>query len=199
VRGEQATTCTRSPHDLARRSKRQPDPEVRRFPASPERQPFAGDAKLQELGTGELHRFADWPNEAVLAVAAGAYTVWEDERLVYAGMAGRSLTEDSILEHRTDPTRVTGLRSRLASHASGRRSGDQFCVYVADRLVLPRLEPEAIQAIAAGATSFDALVREYIHTRFGYRFVEAANGARELERAVREGQLSAGKPFLNPA
>ena len=158
-------------------------------------------AQLKELETGELHLFADWPNEAVPAVAAGAYTVWEGERLVYSGMAGRSLTEESILEHRDDPTRVTGLRSRLASHASGRRSGDQFCVYVADRFVLPRLEPKQIQGIAAGATPLDTLVREYIHDRFGYRFIEAANGteARELERAVREGQLSAGKPFLNPA
>jgi len=43
--------------------------------------------------------------------------------------------------------------------------------------------------------------RLVIHTSFGYRFVEAANGAqaRELERAVREGDLNAGKRFLNPA
>ena len=159
------------------------------------------NVKLQELEAGEMHRFANWPNDAVPAVAAGAYTVWEGERLVYAGMAGRSLTEEAILEHRNDPTRVTGLRSRLASHASGRRSGDQFCVYVADRFVLPRLDPEEIQGIAEGATSLDKLVREYIHDRFGYRFVEAANGAeaRELERAARQGQLNAGKPLLNPA
>ena len=88
------------------------------------------DSKLNALEDGELHRLADWPNDGVSAVAAGAYTVWEGEKLVYAGMAGRSLTAESILEHRDDSTRVTGLRSRLASHASGRRSGDQFCVYV---------------------------------------------------------------------
>jgi hypothetical protein len=159
------------------------------------------NAKLRELEAGGLYRFADWPNGAVPAVAAGAYTVWEGERLVYAGMAGRSLTEEAILEHRNDPTRVTGLRSRLASHASGRRSGDQFCVYVADRFVLPELDPETIQGIAEGATSLDALVRDYIRDRLGYRFVEAADGAeaRELERAVREGRLRAGKPVLNPA
>jgi hypothetical protein len=115
-------------------------------------------------------------------------------------MAGRSLTAESILEHRSDPTRVTGLRSRLASHASGRRSGDQFCVYVADRFVLPGLEPETIRAIAAGTTSLDAIVRDYIHSKFGYRFVEAADGAeaRELEDQVRRGGLSAGPPILNP-
>jgi len=36
-----------------------------------------------------------------------------------------------------------GIYTRLQSHASGRRNGDQFCVYVADRLVLTsmRLTP----------------------------------------------------------
>ena len=35
-----------------------------------------------------------------------------------------------------------GLVTRLHSHASGRLSGDQFCVYVANRLVIPSLKPE---------------------------------------------------------
>jgi len=130
------------------------------------------DTSLDALATGTLHRFADWPNDAIPAVAAGAYTVWEGDDLVYAGMAGRSLTADSILEHRNDPTRVTGLRSRLASHASGRRSGDQFCVYVADRLVLPRLDDATIQAVGEGSASFDALVRDYIRGILAYRVVE---------------------------
>ena len=41
---------------------------------------------------------------------------------------------------------------RLASHASGRRSGDQFLIYVCDRLVLPRLG-NRIGEIAGGALS----------------------------------------------
>ena len=134
-------------------------------------------------------------------MAAGAYTIWDRERLAYGGMAGRSLTVDSILAHREDPTKVTGLRDRLASHASGRRSGDQLCIYVADLLVLPELDAEDIQGIAERKLSLDNLVREYIRTRLSYRFVETASGdeARGLELAVRQGHLDAGKPFLNPA
>jgi hypothetical protein len=56
---------------------------------------------------------------------AGVYTIWDDEGgLVYAGIAGRNPAGK-------------GLASRLRSHASGRRSGDQFCVYVADHYVHP--------------------------------------------------------------
>jgi hypothetical protein len=115
-------------------------------------------------------------------------------------MARRSLTAESILEHRNDPTRVTGLRSRLASHASGRLSGDQFCVYVADRLVLPRLDQETIQAVPDGTVSLDSFVRDYIHDRLTYRFIEAADGAdaRALEDRVCRGGLEAGPPVLNP-
>jgi hypothetical protein len=157
------------------------------------------NGELEALSSGQLYRFADWPNDAVPAVAAGAYTVWEGDNLVYAGMAGRSLTAESIMEHRNDPTRVTGLRSRLASHASGRRSGDQFCVYVADRFVLPRLDEETIQAVGDGSASLDSLVREYIHDNLAYRFIETADGdrARTLEDRVRRGGLAAGFPALN--
>jgi hypothetical protein len=49
------------------------------------------------------------------------------------------------------------------SHAGGRRSADQFCVYVADRLVLPVLTQEDIAAIASGRHQMDAFVRRYIH------------------------------------
>ena len=105
-----------------------------------------------------------------------------------------------VVKHRNDPTRVTGLRSRLASHASGRRSGDQFCVYVADRFVLPQLDQRTIRAVADGTASFDALVREYIHGELAYRFIETADGAeaRALEARLRRGELAAGPPVLNP-
>src|SRR5215471_5620178 len=48
-----------------------------------------------------------------------------------------------------------GLYTRLHSHASGRRSGDQFCVYVADRLVLPSLSQEEIASIASARHQMD--------------------------------------------
>lgn len=115
-------------------------------------------------------------------------------------MSGRSLSEDAIRAHRAAQASGKGLFSRLNSHASGRRSGDQFCIYVCDRLVLPNLNTEQIAQIAAGELSLDRLTRQYIHEHLSYRFVETINGAaaRELEAAVRRGALVAGQPFLNP-
>ena len=123
------------------------------------------DSLLHELEHSDLFRFADWPHTGIPRVSAGAYTIWCDGELIYVGMAGRGLTEEAILEYRSDPSKMTGLYSRLASHAMGRRSGDQFCVYVADRFVLPTLKRETIEAIAAGSVRFDALIRDYITKR----------------------------------
>ena len=57
--------------------------------------------------------------------------------------------------------RIRRFTTRLQSHASGRRSGDEFCLYVADRLVLPSLSQEDITAIASGRHQMDAFVRLY--------------------------------------
>jgi hypothetical protein len=70
--------------------------------------------------------------------------------------------------HRNTPQ---GIYTRLLSHASGRRSGDQFCVYVADRLVLPTLSPENIAAIASGRQRCSRLNR----TRGALYLVTARN------------------------
>ena len=86
-----------------------------------------------------------------------------DESLIYVGMAGRSLTESMIAARREgQPTARLGLASHLGSHAGGRRSGDQFCVYVADRLVLPALAAWQVEAIGTGGLSMDALVRSFV-------------------------------------
>lgn len=87
-------------------------------------------------------------------VGAGVYTIWDDGGgLVYVGIAGRNPSG-------------AGLASRLRSHASGRRSGDQFCVYVADHYVMQELSRDQIGAIRDGELSMDALVRACIHQRF---------------------------------
>jgi hypothetical protein len=78
------------------------------------------------------------------------------QRLLYVGMA-------------------ENLRNRLNSHAGGRRSGDQFCVYVFDRLVLPVLSAEEIRKAAEGQISLDARVRHYIRTHCSYSLVATAN------------------------
>lgn len=152
------------------------------------------------LEDGPAYFFRDWPNPEVPRVCAGVYTVWRGMALLYAGMAGRSLSAEQIAGHRQAASSVKGLYSRLDSHAQGRRSGDQFCVYVCDRLVLPGLTQLQILQIADGGLSLDRLVREYIRAYLSYRFLETADSASalEIERAVRSGTLKAGKPLLNP-
>jgi len=92
------------------------------------------------------------------------------------------------------------IYTRLKSHASGRRSGDQFCVYVADRFVLPTLSKEDIKTIASGRHQMAALVRRYIHENLSYRFVILADGkvANALEAAIKGGKWEPGRPLLNP-
>jgi len=111
------------------------------------------------LIAGPVYSFASWPNSLVPTFGAGVYTIWHnDGRFIYVGMSGRGITAET--SRRNTPH---GIYTRLQSHAGGRRSGDQFCVYVADRLVLPTLSQEDISAIAAGRHHMDAFVRRYIH------------------------------------
>jgi hypothetical protein len=112
-------------------------------------------------------------------VAAGCYTIWDEKgRFIYAGMAGRTLSAERIRSARSDPqARVSGLRDRLGAHRNGRRSGDQFSVYVFDRFVLRTLSTEAISAAVNGDRRLDDDVREFIQSHFSYRWVETGNGA----------------------
>ena len=142
------------------------------------------------------HKFSDWPNSEVPAVAAGVYAVWDGEVLIYCGMSGREF--EKIVESK----RVRyGLVTRLASHVSGRLSGDQFCVYVANRLVIPSLKPEQLAKFATGELSLDSLTKSYINERLEYQFafVESSAEAYALEKRCREGVTFGVKPLLNPA
>lgn len=144
---------------------------------------------LAVLADGPLYRFADWPNPHVPPATAGVYTIWEGPAFVYVGMAGRGPA----------PSVRGGLASRLGSHASGGRSGDRFCVYVADRLVMPTLDRATVEGIARGELSFDALVRAYIREHLAYRFAVTADGtsALTLERQIMRGAWLHGRPLLN--
>lgn len=154
---------------------------------------------LQVLESGPAHRFSDWRNTSVPKVAAGVYTIWQERRFVYVGMSGRAMTSEGT-ESPDEPKKAKGLWTRLNSHAVGRRSGDQFCVYVCDRFVVPRLTSGQQREIGDGLLSLDALTKNYIHNHFEYRYVALRDGAEAfaLERDVQRGALSAGKPFLNP-
>jgi len=155
---------------------------------------------LDQLETGPEYLFKDWPNPKVPQIAAGVYTVWEGARFIYVGMAGRGLSEDDIRRKREQGEKKKALCSRLGSHASGKRGGDQFCLYICDRFVIASLNREEITRVAAGGLQLDDVTKDYIHTHLSYRFVEVKDGeiASKIETMVRKGALSAGKPFLNP-
>ncbi len=153
--------------------------------------------ELEALASGPLAWFRDWPNPDAPLIAAGVYTVWDGKHFVYAGMAGKGLSADRITALRANlGGKPKGLRERLASHAAGRRSGDQFCVYVADRLVLPMLRPNEIRAIGAGELRFDALVRKYIHEHLAYRWIEVRDAAEafRVEAEICGGAWASGLP-----
>jgi hypothetical protein len=146
-----------TPHDLGVLDDRSPPGAV-------------DEAVIDELEHGPLHRFAEYATlgDVIPGSGAGVDTIWDHEcGLVYVGMAGRNPAG-------------RGLASRLRGHASGRRSGDQFCVYVAEHYVLPELTRERIEAIRDTRLSMDALVRDKIHAAFGFRFIVVADYRRRF-------------------
>jgi hypothetical protein len=153
---------------------------------------------IRALEHGPSYRFSEWPNQTVPKVAAGVYTIWQDRRFIYVGMSRRAMSFDT--EPPDEPTKPKGLWTRLNSHAAGRRSGDQFCVYICDRFVVPRLTTEQQTQVGDGALSLDALTKKYIHDNLSYRYVTVSSGSQALalEREMQRGALSVGKPFLNP-
>ena len=152
---------------------------------------------IENLLNGERFPFSTWPNKAV-PIGAGVYTIWEGEKFVYVGMSGRAKDRAQIEEAQRIGKKKM-LRERLGSHASGRRSGDQFCVYVSDRLVLVSLTDLDIARISDGRASMDSYVKAYIHKNLSYRFVETIDGATAaaLEDKIRSGVTPLGSPLLN--
>jgi hypothetical protein len=114
---------------------------------------------VQELAGGGAHPFSQWPNPEV-PILGRAFTQSG------TGTAGSSTSAcpGGRYSSGTIPRNTPhGIYTRLQSHASGRRSGDQFCVYVPDRFVLPILTRDDIAGIVSGRHQMDAHVRRYIH------------------------------------
>lgn len=152
------------------------------------------DQLYQALTCGPQHSFRDVLHESLPLACIGIYTIWRGSELMYVGIAGRNL--DITAGHK----RMRGVRDRLDSHRSGRRSGDQFAVYVCDRLVLPALTKHQIEKIGAGELSLDALTRVYIHDHLSYRYAmtNSYKEAMSIETAFAIGATPAGLPQLNP-
>lgn len=93
-----------------------------------------------------------------------------------------------------------GLITRLHSHASGRLSGDQFCVYVANRLVIPSLKQNDLPKFADGEFKLDSFTKTFIHNNFEYQYclLDSSSEAYEMESKARSGELFGQKPMLNP-
>ena len=140
-------------------------------------------------------KFADWPNSNVPDSSAGVYVVWEGDLLIYAGMSGRGYDPEIA-----STKKQYGLVTRLRSHASGRLSGDQFCVYVANRLVIPSLTQSDLGRFANSELTLDKLTKRYIHDRFEYQFAACESGTEAMlhEKALLRGEILGVKPLLNP-
>lgn len=143
----------------------------------------------------ERFQFADWPNKTIPPVAAGVYAIWNGDKLFYCGMSGRQI-EQAIAQGK----KKYGLITRLSSHASGRLSGDQFCVYVANRLVVPELKQEELKKFATGELKLDELTKAFIHDHLDYQYVlvESSSEAYSVEDRARKGEIFGRKPLLNP-
>jgi hypothetical protein len=166
-------------------------------PEPPSHVPLLAVAK-RELQNAAALKFADWPDPRVPRRAAGVYTIWRQGKLLYAGMSGRGAQAEDFTVG--SDGKAAGLWTRLHSHASGRRSGDQFNVYICDRFVVPMLTQDQQQAIASGQLLLDHMTRDFISQNLAYRYFICRDGtaALAIERSVRAGQLPAGRPYLNP-
>ena len=141
----------------------------------------------------KLYKFSDWPNKDIPSVAAGIYVIWNGDELFYCGMSGREIDKN---QH----NKKYGLVTKLDSHAIGRLSGDQFCVYVANRLVIPTLKQSDLPLFANGQLKLDTLTKRYIHEHLEYQYVlvDSSAEAYSVETEARSGKLFGQKPMLNP-
>ena len=134
-----------------------------------------------ELNQQPFHRFADWPNKEVPKGKPGVYLIYQEGRWIYIGMSFKN------------------LQGRLSQHASGRRSGDQFCVYVGDRLVMPKLGIDQMKGVFSGAYSLDDAIKEFVRSQLSYRYLVVADDptARAVEKHGLEIAKGQGADLLN--
>ena len=151
---------------------------------------------LARLEKGRLYRFDDWPTGDLPRIAAGVYTIWRGTEFVYVGMAGRGNAETK--EQAKMKGKPWGLHDRLNSHRLGRRGGDQFCIYICDRFIVPTLSPTELHEVGNGELLLDERTGEFIRAELAFRFMETPDGkkALQIEREVQQGGLLAGTPIL---
>ena len=114
------------------------------------------------LTSGPHLSFRDWPPTDLAIGPPGVYAIWKDADFLYVGI--------SYVDRRTSSNKqAKGVFGRLASHASGRRSGDQFNIYICDRFVVPTLTSDDLDALSVGARILDAQTCAFIQEHLSYR------------------------------
>ena len=160
---------------------------------------------LSSLFEGEdgLISFSDDPRKHIPTKGSIIYTVWDREgEFIYVGISG---LQKSI--EKRNP------QSRMISHASGRRGGDLFCMYIFDYYVIPRLAVAYARNLTGmylkikgyraslSKSPLDTLTKKHIRSKLQYRFIafESEDSdaiVRSLEKQIRAGAYGI-KPLLN--
>ena len=148
--------------------------------------------KLHELfsPTVELQQFNTKNINHIPSFGSIIYTVFLDEaEYIYVGIGG--LSGKSVQDRNP--------RSRIIQHAQGRRSGDQFCIYIQDYYVIPSI----INTQYTPKKGYlDMLTKEFIQKRLSYRYLvvqtdDSDKIVRKLERDLQNNVYGFGLPKLN--
>ena len=143
---------------------------------------FSSTVELQEFNTKNINHIPSF--------GSIIYTVFLDRsEYIYVGIGG--LSGKSVQDRNP--------RSRIIQHAQGRRSGDQFCIYIQDFYVIPQLVG---QQYTPKKGFLDQLTKEFIQSRLTYRYLvvqtEDSNAiVRKLERELQSNVHGFGLPKLN--
>lgn len=143
---------------------------------------FNANQPLRQFSTGNVTDIASW--------GSIIYTVFLDQsEYIYVGIGG--LAGKTVKDRNP--------RSRILQHSQGRRSGDQFCIYIQDFYVIPEL-------IGSKYTPkkgyLDQLTKDFIQSRLSYRYLvvqteDSDQVVRRLERELQRDQHGYGVPLLN--
>ena len=139
-----------------------------------------------------LIKFSDNPNDHIPTYGSIIYTIWDKEKkFIYVGIGGLGQSPNTPLSKRNP-------RSRIFQHKSGRRSGDQFCIYIHDYYIVPQLN---FSKYKFKKGYLDKLTKNFINENLSYRFCvfqknDSIEIVRSLEKKIQQGIFGI-KPLLN--
>lgn len=137
--------------------------------------------------------FQENPKHYIPTFGSSIYTVWDRQgNWIYVGIGGQGQSPNTPL-HKRNP------QSRMIQHRSGRRSGDQFCIYVHDYYVVPNLD---LKKYKFEKGYLDQKTKEFIQQELSYRFMviqtlEGRQQVMSIETELKKGLPEFGKPLLN--